>query len=195
MESAAAAVLQDKAAPAGSSIPQPSRILSGDNHRAAQTPIPPEPSHDILPPPGQIPVNDDRQGVTVSAVRPAQKTERPRRFAKLRQRFLPSAGPPRHTPLAHAANRVGQAATPPELHAPPLHVVGPDGQLMLDESKMVTPPQQVRGFGKSAAQSKGAGRLVKVGGEGFGRKNGVLHLPTILGALFKRLHGRSRSHR
>ena len=166
----------------GMSTHRPARILSGDYHRAAQT-----------PPTGPDPV----------PVAPAQvcNPQPTRRFGLLRRRFLfsgPAPGPARHTPLPHGTlngmpgKAAGKAATPAS-DGPQTRIVDANGELVLSESQMVTPPQQVRGFGRrGGAKGRAAGGLVRMGGEGFGRKGGALHLPTIFGDLFKRLQGRRK---
>lgn len=152
---------------------RPPRILSGDFHRAAQTP----PAQQATP------------------ASPGLRLRR-KKFTLLRPRFLfpnKSPKPARHTPIAHPATRSLTAVTPHDVHAPRPQIVDSKGELVLDESQLVTPPQQVKGFGRGRGQGRHARGLVPVGGEGFGRKGGALHLPTIIGDLFKRLNGRSKA--
>ncbi|KAK9832209.1 hypothetical protein WJX74_002881 [Apatococcus lobatus] len=153
---------------------RPPRILSGEHHRAAQTPPPPQPSPQASP------------GLRL----------RRKRFSLLRPRFLFPARSPKpahHTPLPHPTSQGLTAITPHDVHMPKAQIMDSKGELVLHESQLVTPPHQVKGFGRGKGQGKHAGGLVPVGGEGFGRKGGALHLPTIIGDLFKRLNGRGKA--
>ena len=158
----------------GACCQPPPRILSGDFHRAAQTPNP--------------------------AQQPSPASAGPRlrrkKFSLLRPKFLFSARSPkpaRHTPAPHSKAQGLTAITPHDVHMPMTQILDSNGKMVLDESQLVTPPQQVKGFGRARGQGKHAGGLVRVAGEGFGRKGGALHLPTIIGDLFKRLNGRGKA--
>lgn len=151
---------------------RPPRILSGDFHRAAQTPA-----------------------QQASPASPGLCLRR-KKFSLLRPRFLfptRSPKPARHTPLPHPTTQALTAVTPNDVHVPRAQILDSKGNLLLDESQLVTPPHQVKGFGRGRGQGRHARGLVPVGGEGFGRKGGALHLPTIIGDLFKRLNGRSKA--